>query len=122
MKSKEIKLIDYQLISAILFIISILISILLTYNEKLEKCNKKTLLNEQISKYLNLFNRIFSLIIILFILYINYETYKIKRSNLNLYLNQIYASILSTIAAIIVLYTTIENFNKQNINTENPFI
>ena len=127
MKEKKLKLLDYQIISSVLFIISIFISIILTYDEKQQVLKKQRLFNEIFDKYLNLFNRILSLGIIVFILYINYATYELqkqKRTNLDPFRHQIYASIFSVISALIVLYVVIENwYQNPNINSiENPTI
>lgn len=127
MKEEKLKLLNYQILSSILFIISIFISIILTYDEKQELLNKKGVFSETFDKYLNLFNRIFALGIIIFILYINYTTYNIqkqKRINLEPFKHQIYASIFSVISAIIVLYVVIENwYQNPNITSiENPTI
>lgn len=127
MKEKELKLLNYQLITSVLFIISVLISIILTYDEIQQVLKKERLFSETFDKYLNLFNRIFSLLIIAFILYINYATYQLKkekRINLDPFRHQIYASIFSVISAVIVLYVVIENwYQNPNITSiENPII
>ena len=127
MKEKELRLINYQILTSILFIASVVISIILTYDERQQLLKKQRLFSETFDKYLNLFNRILSLSIVAFILYINYATYKIKeqkRSNLAPLRHQIYASIFSLISAIIVLYVVIENwYENPNITSiENPII
>lgn len=127
MKEKELRLINYQILTSILFIASVFISIILTYDERQQLLKKQRLFSETFDKYLNLFNRILSLSIVAFILYINYATYKIKeqkRSNLAPFRHQIYASIFSLISAIIVLYVVIENWyeNPNITNIENPII
>lgn len=127
MKEKELRLINYQILTSILFIASVVISIILTYDERQQLLKKQRLFSETFDKYLNLFNRILSLSIVAFILYINYATYKIKeqkRSNLAPFRHQIYASIFSLISAIIVLYVVIENWyeNPNITNIENPII
>lgn len=124
---EKIKSLNLQLLTSTLFIISIAISLFLTYDEKLETLNKKRIFSEKFDKYLNLFNRIFALGIILTILYINYNEYiqnKEKRINIDPLKHQVYASIFSVISALIVLYVVIENFN-ENINItsiENPTV
>jgi len=127
MKNKQIKLLNYQILSSILFIISIFISIILTYDERQQVLKKQRLFSEQFDKYLNLFNRIFALCIIIFILYINYAVYELqkqKKVNLDPFKHQIYASIFSVISALIVLYVVIENwYQNPNINSiENPIV
>lgn len=125
MKEKKLALLNYQIITSILFIISLFISIVLTYDEKQQLLKQPRLFSEKFDKYLNLFNRILALFIILIILWINYETYNIqkqKRSNLAPFRHQIYASVFSVISAIIVLYVVIENwYSNPNITSiENP--
>lgn len=127
MKEEELKLLNYQIITTILFIISLVISIFLTYDEKQELLNKERIFSETFDKYLNLFNRILALSIIVFILYINFQDYQLgkqKRSNSAPLRHQIYASVFSVISALIVLYVVIENW-KENPNItsiENPLI
>ena len=127
MKEKEIRLLNYQILTYILFIASVIISIVLTYDEKQQVLKNPGLFSEKFDKYLNLFNRILSLSIVAFILYINYANYQIKaqkRSNLAPFRHQIYASVFSLISAIIVLYVVIENWyeNPNITNIENPII
>ena len=127
MKEKELRLLNYQILTSILFIVSVIISIVLTYDEKKQLLKEHRLFSETFDKYLNLFNRILSLSIVVFILYINYATYQIqkeKRSNLDPFRHQIYASIFSIISAVIVLYVVLENWedNPNITSIENPII
>ena len=127
MKEKELRLLNYQILTSILFIVSVIISIVLTYDEIKQLLKKHRLFSETFDKYLNLFNRILSLSIVVFILYINYATYQIqkeKRSNLDPFRHQIYASIFSIISAVIVLYVVLENWedNPNITSIENPII
>ena len=124
---KEEKLLNYQLITSIAFIVSLIISIILTYDEKKELLNEETIFSKDFDKYLNLFNRILALSIVCFILYINYETYKInknKKTDIKPFEHQIIASVLSIISAIIVLYVVIENWESipSITNIENPTV
>ena len=75
MNEKKVQLLNYQLIISGLFIISLVISIILTYDQKQETLDEQRLFSEKFDKYLNLFNRIFALSIIVAILYINYQDY-----------------------------------------------
>ena len=87
---------------------------LLTYDEKLKLLNKKRLFTDQNSHYTNLLNRILFLLILIYNLYINYQQYELekqKRSDLAPFRQQIYASILNTIAAVIILYVVYETLN-----------
>ena len=125
--NRKVQLLNYQLIVSALFVISLFISIILTYDERQETLNKERLFSETFDKYLNLFNRIFALGIILAILYINYQDYLLNRnikSNVKPLEHQIIASIFSVISAIIVLYVVIENwYENPNITSiENPIV
>lgn len=127
MKEEELKSLNYQLITSVLFIISIIISIFLTYDQKRETSGKKRIFTEEFDRNLNLFNRIYALIIILIILYINindYELSKIKGRNIKSSYHQIIGSLFSVISALIVLYVVIENFyeNPNITSIENPII
>ena len=126
MNEQKIKLLQYQNITSILFIISVGISIFLTHDEILRLSKKDPVLPEPIDRYINLLNRVFALTIISAILYINYQDYQLakqqKKTNLEPFKHQISASIFSVISAIIVLYVVIENLEQNpNIgNLENP--
>jgi len=125
MKDKELQLLNYQILTSIVFVLSLIISIILTYDERQQLLKRKRLFSEKFDKYLNLFNRILALLVILIILYINYKNFEInknKRSNPAPLIHQIYASILSVLSAIIVLYVVIENwYENPNITSiENP--
>ena len=126
MKEKKLQLINYQLITSVLFIISLIISIVLTYDEKQELLKKQRLFSETFDKYLNLFNRIFALLIIVTILYINYKDYELNKNTRNSKSgeHQVIASVFSVISALIVLYVVIENwYENPNITSiENPIV
>lgn len=121
---KEIELLNIDIDTAILFIITILISIYLTYENKQDLLNKKRILNKKDDQYILLFNRLFVLIIVLIILYDNYEGYKIakeKNKDLKPFKIQIFASILTVITALLILYVVFYNWDKNNLSDiENP--
>lgn len=117
MKS-QIKLLDKQLIISLALGITLIISIFLNYDEKQKLLNKKRLFHNNDVKYINLFNRVLFLIILLYNLYINYEQYELEKekgNNTIPFIQQIYASILNVIAAIIILYVIYETYNNDNI-------
>lgn len=123
---EEITILNIQLITTVLFISSLIISILLTYNEKLRLEKKQTILNKKNNNNLSFFNRIFSVILALIFLYTAYANKKIaikKQEPLDSYSLQITASQLSLIAALIALYIIIKSQGEDYTiiaNIENP--
>ena len=114
MNNRQVALLNAQLFIAFILAITLFTSFLLTYDEKLKLLNKIRLFTDQNSHYTNLLNRILFLLILIYNLYINYQQYELekqKRSDLAPFRQQIYASILNTIAAVIILYVVYETLN-----------
>ena len=114
MNNRQVSLLNAQLFIAFILAITLFTSFLLTYDEKQKLLNKKRLFTDQNSHYTNLLNRILFLLILIYNLYINYQQYELekqKRSDLAPFRQQIYASILNTIAAVIILYVIYETLN-----------
>lgn len=115
-KDNEVELLNLQMIATILFIGSLIISMIITYNDtQISKKEKPILTNKQAAN-LSIFNRIFVVILTLIFLYINYQSREnAKKDNEELWpFNlQIYASELSLLATIIVLYVVIETSGEQ---------
>lgn len=114
MNNRQVSLLNAQLFIAFILAITLFTSFLLTYDEKLKLLNKKRLFTDQNSHYTNLLNRILFLLILIYNLYINYQQYELekqKKSDLAPFRQQIYASILNTIAAVIILYVVYETLN-----------
>ncbi len=127
MKDKEeVRAIDYQLIGLIITLITTIIAIILTYNEKLQAQNRKTLFNNKIFLILSYFNRILILLIAFLFLYINYKLYNIskqKHEDLKSYQLQIVASYLTIIAGIIAIYVvSLSTSDNGIVDVENPNI
>lgn len=124
MNKGNLKAIDIQFYTLFFSLISIFISLILTYNQKLIKENKKTLLSDTNSYKLSLFNRILILSIAIIFLYVNYKDYKSSTTNkqkkkCNL---QIDASILTIIASIISLYVVYNSKPEAIANIQNPIV
>ena len=123
--NKEEEYINIQLIALVITLISVFISLLLTYNQKLEIKNLDTLFSSKNTFKLTKFNRILILILGITFLYVNYNLYKISKKegeNLKPYILQIFASILTVITALITLYV-VSLSNKENVSDiENPII
>lgn len=112
------KLTNYQLIATFLYIISLFLSIILTYNDK------SKILDDKKARFLSIFNRVFVVSLTLTFLYINYkgkELAKENSQNLSAFNLQIMASELSVLASLIVLYVVISSSDYSLVaGAENP--
>ncbi len=121
---KEIELLNIDITTAVLFIITIIISIYLTYENRQDLLNRKRILNKKDDQYILLFNRLLVLIIVLIILYDNIEGYEIakeKNKDLKPFKIQIFASVLTVITALLILYVVFYNWDNNSLSDiENP--
>ncbi len=126
--NSEIKLLDIQIIATILFIVSLILSIILTYDEKLTIIDNKGLFTNKQARRISLFNRVFVVILAIVFVYCNYISEKIAeyRKDETKYLKlQLFSGELSLIASIIVLYIVYKNQSNENFDvadTENPVL
>ena len=125
-KEKESMAITIQIIGSIISIGTVLISILLLYNQQLEINGKEPLLTPNNTQKLSTFNRSLIVIILFVFLIINYILYNISKEegeDLKVYKLQIIASYLSVISALIALYVVIKNPDGEQItDIENPIV
>ena len=125
-KEKESLLITIQIISSIVSIGTVIISIILLYNEQLEINNEEPFLDAEAAQKLTTFNRILILIIFIVFLVINYILYDISKKegeDLKPYELQIIASYFSLFAASIALYVVLlQRSGEQVVDVENPII
>ena len=123
MNNKEENYINIQIYALIFSLVGIIISILLTYNQKLEILRKDTLFDNKTTFKIAKSNRILFLIIAIIFLYVNYKLYEISKKegeDLKPYILQILASIL-TIAAASVTFYVVTLSNKGDVSDiENP--
>lgn len=125
MKEEEIKAINLQLFTLFIFLLSVVISILITYNQKLNLENKDTIFNSKETYKITLFNRILIATLSLIFIYVNYKLYKISKEegeNLKPYILQILAGVLTTIADFIALYVVKLSTTESIVDVENPII
>ena len=73
-QKKEAELLDLQLLATIIYIGSLIISIYLTYNDKLTVLNLKKIFTDKQNRNLSIFNRLLVVILTLTFLYASYET------------------------------------------------
>lgn len=115
-KNKEIKLINLSIIAITIFIITLLISLLLNYNEKLKLENKKLIFDEKQSIYISLINRTIVLIIALYFIYNSYIRQKIDNKddfNSNL---ELLGAFLAFISSFITFYIVFINLNNNKFD------
>ena len=115
-KNKEIKLINLSIIAITIFIITLLISLLLNYNEKLKLENKNLIFDEKQSIYISLINKTIVLIIALYFIYNSYIRQKIDNKddfNSNL---ELLAAFLAFIYSFIAFYIVFINLNNNKFD------
>lgn len=119
-RNEQLSIIDGQLVGCILYIISLVVSIIIILNQRKRALGEKEFLTSEESQTLALLNKIFILALILWFLYLNNKAKNFATntnqdtSALNL---QIIASIISLIPALIGLYVVITNFSNTNLQT-----
>ncbi len=121
----EEKTIDIQLIAITISLLTTVVSIILTYNQKLELQNKKTIFMPKTTLKITKINRIVILLITLTFLYVNFELYKISKvegEDLKPYKLQIFSSILVSIASIVTLYVILNSGKETVSDVENPIV
>ena len=123
-KQEEINAINIQLIALLIALGSAIISIIITYNQKLDLENKN---NTDPKKIFNLtvFNRILILVLSFVFLYVNYKLYKISKKegeDLKPYILQIFASFLTILASLIAIYVVSLSTKENIVDVENPII
>ena len=124
-KKEEIEAINIQLIALFFTVITAIISIIITYNQKLELQDKEPLFTPKDSLKLTLFNRKLILILSFVFLYVNFILLKISKEEgegLKPYNLQIIASLFIIASGIIALYV-VSLSNTENVSdVENPVI
>lgn len=123
-KQEEIDAINIQLIALLISLASVIISIIITYNQKLNLEGINTVNPKKIFN-LTIFNRLLILVLSLIFLYVNYKLYKISKKegeDLKPYILQIIASILTIIASIIAIYIVSLSTKENIVDVENPII
>lgn len=113
MKKDELEVVNAQFLISILLSITLIISFILLLDEK-----KRILTGQRIFpksyKYINLFNKILFVGILIYSLGVNYQQYEQnKKEDSAPFKNQVYASIFNLIGGIIILYVVIQTWNSQ---------
>lgn len=125
MNDKENALLDIQIWATIGFILASIISIVLTYNQKLNKTKRNGFLSKNQERDLIIFNRLFSLLLVSIFLYVNYETLiiaKSKNKKLSTEIEQLIAGILTLIAALFAMDVSFKDLKKDNLSSNSNFL
>lgn len=123
-ENEELKLVDIQMILSGLFILTVLLSLTVNYNNHLKLSGQQTFLTEEEAKNLIIVTKILALISALGFLFISIkgaELFNEKSKDLDSKL-EVGASILVVIATIIVLYVALKEGTDTLIAPENPEI
>lgn len=124
-EKEELNAINIQLYTLIFFLVTTIISVLLTYNQKLSLEKKKTLFSSKESLKLTLFNRKLIIILSFIFLYVNIKLYNISKEegeDLKPYTLQIVASVLAIVSGLIALYVVSLSNTETVADVENPII
>ena len=124
-KKEELDTINIQLVALLFTLITAIISIIITYNQKLELEQKETILSPKDSLKLTLFNRKLILLISFVFLYVNFTLLKISKEegeDLKPYNLQILASLFIIVSGIIALYVVSLSTTENVSDVENPVI
>ena len=123
---KQISLFYLQIFFSFGLIITILISISLSYNEILKLDGKKPLYEPKLEEKILVFNRMLNFLIATSFVWLNVQNKKYSkkdRENIKYADLQIEASILSLISSLLVLYVTLDNINDlSSSNFDNPVL
>lgn len=124
--SQSISILKGQLLGSATYIIVLILSIVVLYNQILVAEGEEGFLETETVSNINILNRVVVFILVLYFLYTSYENIEIAKQEgrdteyLNL---QFIASLLTVVSAIIVLYVAFEQSNKAFVPisaTENP--
>ena len=124
-KKEEINILDIQLITIAITVFTAILSFIITYNQKLELQNKKTLFTPKESLKITLFNRKLILLLSFVFLFVNYSLLNISKEegeDLKPYNLQILASILVIVSGVIALYVVSLSTAEDVSDVENPII
>lgn len=111
--NKEIDNFNLQIIASLLFIISIIVSIILTYSEKLEIFNISIISKSNRNK-INICNRFLVIFIICIFLYSSFVTKDIvkdKNGNLDEQYIRIFINLVTLVLALLTLYVAVKYQN-----------
>lgn len=115
MKKNELEVVNAQFLISSLLLITLIISFSLLFDEKKRILTGKRLFPNSY-KYINLFNKVLFVFVLIYSLGVNYIQYEQnKKGNSVPFKNQAYASIFNLIGGIIILYVVIQTWNNDEV-------
>lgn len=126
--NQQLFIINGQLVGCILYILSLIVSIIIIANQRKKALNQEEFLMNEKSQIIALINKVFIILLILWFLYLNYKSYQLAKDtnqNTSSLKSQIFASFLSLTAGLITLYVVATDFNNTNFQTaeiENSYL
>ena len=118
--NQQLFIIDGQLVGCILYILSLIVSIVIIVNQRKKALNQEEFLTNEESQIIALINKVFIVLLILWFLYLNYKSYQLAKDtnqNTSSLKSQIFASFLSLSAGLITLYVVATDFNNTIVQT-----
>ncbi len=122
-KQEEIKIINEQMLATILFIGTLVVSLLLSYNRKEKLKGKNKIFTERQVRVISIANRVAVLAIVIFFFYIdneNIEVARLQKKDLKLLYLQELVETITIVTAILALYITVKSNNNEFVGIENP--
>lgn len=123
---KEVKLLYVQMYALIIFIITVFVSVILTYEAIYEKKYGKRFMSKWEENMVALINRMVVTFLIFLFAYISYEFYVINKYKKTGYIQkrELIASVLTIVSGLILVGTTLESIRTGSgtQEAENPII
>lgn len=121
MQKSESEIIDIQLVATVLSVLSLLITGLLLYNQKLLAEKKTPIFSKKLTLQFVALNRIFVFIIVLIFLYANVLHFKLdKQNNEDVTFDYIdlFSSSLTIVIALLAIYTSFKALENNDLDID----
>ena len=120
---KELTLVNLEILGSSIFIGTIIISILISYNNKLKLENKMPLFDDKTVREILIINKTVVLIVVILFLCLNYESLKFAEENnrdTSTLKIQLIPSFLALVSSLIILSLVLKKGNNNISRNENP--
>lgn len=120
---KELTLVNLEILGSSIFIGTIIISILISYNNKLKLENKIPLFDDKTVCEILIINKTVVLIVVILFLCLNYESLKFAEENnrdTSTLKIQLIPSFLALVSSLIILSLVLKKGNNNISRNENP--